>query len=104
MPSWLSPELFFPQAGINSSGARENEGEMGQVKGHEDHVGQVRRKEPEKWFSHFCVIRLVELLYVDTGVTDYADVRSICVQTPPMLCSIPQQALQCLLAGIKLVG
>ena len=46
----------------------------------------------------------MQLFYVDTGVTDYADVRIICAKSPPMLCAVPQQALKCTLAGVKLVG
>ena len=41
---------------------------------------------------------------MDTGANDYSDVRSICKQPPPMLCDTPQQALQCLLNGVKLVS
>lgn len=48
--------------------------------------------------------RLVELFFVDTGANDYADVSSICKQSPPMLCDTPQQALQCLLSGVRLVS
>lgn len=56
------------------------------------------------FFIFVCFYRLVTLFYVDTGVTDYADVRSICVNSPPMLGAIPMQALQCSLGGIKLVS
>lgn len=49
-------------------------------------------------------VRTVELFHVDTGTTEYADISSICAETPPMLCAIPQQALQCVLDGVKQVG
>ena len=50
------------------------------------------------------MIRLVETFYVDTGgATDYTDVRSICAEKPPMLSSVPKQALQCSLSGIAVV-
>lgn len=51
-----------------------------------------------------CCCSLVELFFVDSGANDYADVRSICKQSPPMLCEAPQQALQCLLSGVTLVS
>lgn len=55
--------------------------------------------------SPSCAVlfRLVEVFYVDTGAVDYADVGTICAVTPPMLCDVPTQALQCSLSGVKLV-
>ena len=40
---------------------------------------------------------------MDNGSIGYADVSDICAESPPMLCAMPQQALQCLLSGVEMV-
>lgn len=47
---------------------------------------------------------MVEVFHVDTGSSEYVEVSSICAGTPPMLCDIPQQALQCSLSGVEVVS
>ena len=40
---------------------------------------------------------------MDTGFISIAYVHQICTDTPPMMMAIPQQALHCILSGVKKV-
>ena len=46
----------------------------------------------------------MELFYLDTGGSGYANVSTISAEVHPILYNTPQQALQCSLAGIEMAS
>jgi len=51
----------------------------------------------------FVHLSSVEVFLVDLGRTAVAGVAQICAGFPPVMMKIPQQALQCVLAGVEQV-
>ncbi len=52
------------------------------------------------YFLPWCLCSTVEVFLVDIGRVAIVDVSQICAAIPPQLMKIPQQALQCALAGV----
>lgn len=106
----LPGDHVFPEKGDHSGYAGGIERDVGQSKNHQDFVRQVEwLLGGRSYILNACLqsallfSRLVEVFHVDTGVTEYAEISSVCAGTPPMLRDIPQQALQCSLSGVEMV-
>ena len=48
--------------------------------------------------------RVVELFYIDIGASCHVNVSVVCMFLPPMVRTIPEQALHCALQGVTKVS